>query len=115
MSMKTSDDNLHTPGPWHLAGNYNWDFKGGYLGEIHAANGDKIYAGPANFHSLRGATREQAKANAQLIASAPELLAALEGCLRFMNEEAGHVIEKTGYARQHAREAIAKAKGEAQS
>lgn len=70
----------HTPGPW-LANSRQyegWNFEGGYLGTIKAADGSAIYSGPSSFHSLRGHTEGEAAANARLIAAAPELLGALE-------------------------------------
>lgn len=62
---------------------------------------------------------EETRANAALIAAAPELLAALEAVIEWYDMEADHSIEPDFYKRMAscqvsedmAREAIAKAKG----
>ena len=66
----------HTPGPWKASSiGYNeWPFEGGYNGKIYAEGGYCIYQGPASFNALRGRSREEAEANAILIASAPALV-----------------------------------------
>ncbi len=72
-----------TPGPWVARkGAYaGWEFTGGFLGRITAENGREIYAGVSCFHALRGATEEEADANARLIAAAPDLAEAVDAYL----------------------------------
>jgi hypothetical protein len=75
----------HTPGPWKASGEYVWHtdessgmgyrfeeiaFNGGCLAWVAADEGDK-----------------ECEANAHLIASAPELLAALEGLILELSDE----------------------------
>ena len=75
----------YTPGDWNASssGYANWDFKGGYLGVIHADWNafKKVYTGPSSFHAIRGDTREQAEANAKLMAMGPRLVFALKAAL----------------------------------
>jgi hypothetical protein len=72
--------NAHTPGPWEVVCN-----AGGYPSKIHAPNG---YTGPGGLRDVtRGAaicfpSSNEGRANARLMAAAPELLAALRGLLR---------------------------------
>ncbi len=83
----------HTPGPWATDG-----------GDTVVAMGNQIVVtAPAP----DGASREEMKANARLIAAAPDLLAVLEN----MFTEFGD-FEYDVAAISAARAAIAKAKGE---
>jgi hypothetical protein len=98
-----------TPGPWKIStdryDNGAWPFEGGFNGIIRAEGGYVIYRGPASFNALRGRSPEEAKANAQLIAAAPDLLAACEHVVQLIDP--GEWPD----AYQELKAAIAKAKG----
>ena len=81
----------HTPGPWHTAGDQGVQIR---------SQRDQI----AKVWTMRG---NEWKANARLIASAPELLEALKAVL-------ANSLDSKGLADAHkqARAAIAKATGE---
>ena len=81
----------HTPGPWTISG---W--------AIRMSGGHKL----ANFDMMPD------KANARLIAAAPELLEACEATLDALTELIGADYDLTG-EQAKLRAAIAKAKGEA--
>jgi len=76
----------HTPGPWHV---YNM---GNYFG-IDAGNGNGygpddrtiVTFGDADddLMGVRGDTYEEMKANANIIAAAPEMLEALDGLVKY--------------------------------
>ena len=82
----------HTPGPWAINEDpYDrWKFKGGWNGKIVAGNGASVYNGPSSFNSLRCDTEDEAKANARLIAAAPELLEALNSAVEFIDTYGSH-------------------------
>jgi hypothetical protein len=90
----------HTPGPWYVPDWSEWhvvDDSGNLIADC-ARN---------SFPDLHQA------ANSRLIAAAPELLAALNGCVRYMccdTPEAGCSLEAKA-AFEAARVAIAKAEG----
>lgn len=95
--MTPAPRQLHTPGPWHVEGQY-----------IHGPDGNRFLAVAGDGEGI---------ANARLIAAAPELLAALEdqvNCWEAMLEHALR-LEDSGMAYScrnalhHARAAIAKA------
>lgn len=88
----------HTPGPWRIA-------RHDTLKDVR-----HIDAGPAGYERSTVAILDGPKsdANAQLIAAAPELLAALIECAEQLDAET-----LGGEALDNARAAIAKAKGEA--
>lgn len=110
----------HTPGPWTSSGTQvcTWD-KNNYVNNVPFT-----YDPP-----LPGASRqwtekllEEAKANAHLIAAAPEMLEALEKIFAELEKDARRLAnsnrrgdQSVGYTlgacRQWAHEAIAKAKG----
>jgi hypothetical protein len=74
----------YTPGDWRAesSGYGSWDFRGGYLGVIYSDwDGLILYTGPSSFHSIRGDTREQAEANAKLMALGPRLVFGLKAAL----------------------------------
>jgi hypothetical protein len=109
MKLKTDMNNKHTPGPWIY--DETW-------GLIHDAR--KSAQGPHEsaaeicaIHAGRTGKRDESKANARLIAAAPELLAALQtmveqaGC--YMDD--GEATKEEMNAMDAARAAIAKAKG----
>lgn len=64
-----------TPGPWKLTDYYEGHElpkSGDWVGSIENEAGEEIYRGPFCFHALNN------KANATLIAAAPDMLEALE-------------------------------------
>lgn len=101
----------HTPGPWVVGSS---DFLDQWVC-IDAPSGDpdlgyKSWEGIAMAYGCEESPRKgliKAKANAQLIASAPELLEALEEVVQWL--ELG---DHEGKMHSKARAAIAKAKGE---
>lgn len=88
----------HTPGPWRAEG---WEGV-----TVNAADGCTILACPG---ASQGATLAETKANARLIAAAPDLLAALEEIAGYPH--ADHAGLPPARARAIARTAIAKATG----
>lgn len=102
----------HTPGPWRI-------WSSGVLGRgkqfIHAGKGespclDKSFRCVAAIGELE-MTPEESEANARLISAAPELLEALELCVKRMAELQEHTSYPLAWPRVVAMEAIAKAKG----
>jgi hypothetical protein len=73
----------YTPGPWKLTE------RSGYY-EILAASEDCDWYGEAGMHAVAYADTEidepEQRANARLIAAAPDLLSALQECLRIIDE-----------------------------
>lgn len=104
----------HTPGPWKIEGYYPHSNIALPASKLHFAVRDEH----SNVMALTGGVGEadhyESEANAALIAAAPELLAALETCLRnselrrTSGVESGPVIEREI---ETARAAIAKATG----
>lgn len=94
----------HTPGPWAR------DTGSGFGCDVRAENGRKVAAtwGINNGDPNRPAYRAECDANARLIAAAPELLAALEMALVYVDGEG------TPEQYEQVVAAIAKAKGERQ-
>ena len=96
----------HTPGPWCFHGQHS---------EIHSAideNGNQVIA---DMNSDNDFTREVNAANARLIASAPDLLAALDALVQrcvSLDRSATHEGMLNCEAMAHARTAIARARGE---
>ncbi len=106
---------MHTPGPWRPR---DYASKEGAIWIDCAARDERGRSvagtiGAAYATGTGSSDPAVQQANARLIAAAPELLAALEGALRFME-----TVERGMPADQHmpeahaARAAIAKAKGE---
>ena len=97
----------HTPGPWWV---YN---EGSRFPGIEARlNGSVVVYGNDNeIEGVKGRTHAEAIANARLIAAAPELLAALEMVLEYAEDCAADRGERPGCI-DHARSAVAKAKGQ---
>lgn len=96
-----ADAPKHTPGPWH----FNPE-----SGNVHGGKPDD---GLCTVVALVGMGREM-DANAHLIAAAPELLAACDRALNFLNNavEFGFIKRDTAHdALQELREAISKAEG----
>lgn len=104
-------DAEHTPGPWELTFPFATNpvaliFKNG-VGDISS-----IYrVSPTERNA--GVETDEAKANARLIAAAPELLEALEIVVAIMNWEEVHpTVEKFDAIIARAESVIRKAKGE---
>jgi len=92
-------NSAHTPGPWGCA------YTSNYAHDYRITREDKtplLLTVIANDHS-------EQRANARLIAAAPDLLAALQLCERALEERDAEAEE---YAAKAARAAIAKATGE---
>lgn len=85
----------HTPGPWAFSLNHSGDY------QLRGSNGHLV------FQVSTGTIPDNS--DARLIASAPELLRALENLLSAQIDPMGI---KASHARREAYEAIAKAKGE---
>lgn len=107
----------HTPGPWEYEPNDRYGSVFGQDGDGRDWNicdiGPPINLSCSSPDDVSGAIRRQAEANARLIASAPELLEALEA-VQDMNRRAGKVPAAEARATwAKARTAITKAKGEA--
>lgn len=99
----------HTPGPWDIwTDREENEIYGRAIGARITAAGDSRSIG--SIHGLASneeAIRDEAAANAKLIAAAPELLAALEALLD--QADLGEVDEETQPIVDQARAAIAKA------
>jgi len=69
----------HTPGPWYPAYSKTNEFGGGNIRSNHHVDGDGalLFAAGPMFHDYE-VNREEELANLHLVASAPELLEALE-------------------------------------
>ena len=90
----------HTRGPWEINS----------VTTVYAQNGMiQVALCKTNISSPEGDTLEKARANAHLIAAAPELLEALEELLK--SEESPHSETVRYLAREEARAAIDKVKG----
>ena len=102
-----TNTNAHTPGPWWV---YN---EGSRFPGIEARlNGSVVvYGNDKEIEGVKGRTHAEALANARLIAAAPELLAALEMVLEYAEDCAADRGERPGCI-DHARSAVAKAKGQ---
>lgn len=74
----------HTPGPWTIRHGTNVFGK-----DIHYRNSERVVANAGGHDNNRffEEVSEENKANAILIAAAPELLAACEGILPFVRED----------------------------
>lgn len=100
--MSTQTKGQHTPGPWECVG-----------GEF---SDEPEMAGLVSYFVKLPGGPLISKANADVIAAAPDLLAALEACkarLEFINsDEAAHYSPDDSFWVEMARAAIAKARGE---
>lgn len=91
----------HTPGPWRQTG-------------VNVRAGDALICWATNHHANAETPEAEKLANARLIASAPELLRALEGILSIRpNYHAGKddLWLNRGEVERICRDAISKAKG----
>lgn len=107
MSTETSVKTQHTPGPWTV------DVSLPGIVEIRDSEKRMLCTVYAPDYTNHPVTAEEAEANANLIAAAPELLEALEDAVRWCGcslreKESGHCIDCFA---PHALEVIAKAKG----
>ena len=93
----------HTPGPWKFGDNSK-HFKTNPF-NVYVQGGGVHSASIANIPFKRTIPEAEARANAMLIAAAPELLEALEEIIRG--------VPDTWDGVQKAKTALAKAKGEA--
>ena len=101
----------HTPGPWQYDTDpTGWEYR---IVQADRAPYTPGYSDVAHFsvNTVRGEARDVQEANARLIASAPDLLEALDRIVNQFDHEIGpeHVDEYYS----DARAAIAKARGEA--
>ena len=112
--MNKTNETKHTPGPWVVA-------EGDSNGQAVVRNAD-IEIATCWHHCVDGIEREM-RANARLIAAAPELLAALDDLAEMCQQSRKYIVlsddggmdayNSTAEAILAARAAIAKAKGEA--
>lgn len=94
----------HTPGPWRVEGRTVYGAKSGHI----ISHGTNAYGdGPEGYVCNTSGTSE---ADARLIASAPDLLEALQNLLGFSSHPKSVEFEM---AKDDARAAIAKASGAA--
>lgn len=93
----------HTPGPWHVS-----PFGAGF--EIESATGVSVGQAHQTRPVRTADDHDERRANARLMAAAPELLEALKACAAVC---AGEAVSKNGLvnALEKARDAIAKATG----
>lgn len=97
----------HTPGPWRVSKSV-----AGYTAIYHGEAGNMIAALGASHGTDESASLSHmgnAKANAALIAAAPDLLAALRGLLHEAESFRLHERGRAGLHMDRARAAIAKA------
>ena len=108
-----TDQPKWTPGPWALNIRASMgDATGEIVAEIEPTNSARDYRGDItrlqSCCHIGGIGHEELTANANLIAAAPDLYAALDGLLGLL--DAGSLYEPQAYA---ARAALAKARGQA--
>ncbi len=94
----------HTPGPWEFSMHYTEDGKM-YSGDFHIYMPEAKGACTMNVSPAASMSTEQAYENAQLIAAAPELLAALIELVELPNKNRPERVWK------QAKEAVARAAG----
>jgi len=102
----------HTPGPWKI-GSEQTDGLGRYAQVQSSEEFGDIVARVCVAHNANHTLNRSGRANARLIAAAPELLEALELILPYLTDGEDAGDEATALA-PIVRAAIAKAKGEAQ-
>lgn len=94
-----SNSNYFTPGPWKTA-------NGLFYIKVVAEGSNRVILSSQNAHG----TTVTDKANAALIAAAPEMLEALEGAIDFLNEALHEFNDKSFIEKM--RQAVSKARGE---
>ena len=107
-----SETTQHTPGPWHIEP-FFWDEDFTHIGCLVAVTSPGFNSKPGEQTFTVGRSKDDQisvdqKANARLIAAAPEMLAACEAFV--VAWEKSHQLEKTDVAMRMARIAIAKAR-----
>jgi hypothetical protein len=103
-----SKSTQHTPGPWKL-----WDDQPSEW-TVRASAGPEYLSGvvaTVRVDWIYEHQREQQRANARLIAAAPEMLEALRLVTSTLNARDGHTLAEKLYATKVGRAAIAKAEG----
>ena len=110
----------HTPGPWTI---HESAFSSSLVKELHIGTSTRTAACVYDDCTAGILVRSEVEANARLIASAPDLLAALAGCADALREAGKDFAQANRLAarpnlyelhEQAARAAIAKATGGAQ-
>jgi len=98
--MKTQTQTQHTPGPWKVQRHETGD-----------SRRITITGRPGMIADVDWNAPDENTANAALIASAPDLLAALEQCLPLVDKHRRMALGEGDTAAMNARQAIAKAEG----
>ena len=80
----------HSPLPWELFRFDGYDPVRDYPGKIVAHNGQEVFNGPFSFRALRGATDEEAQANAEYIVKAANNYPAMLEALRELADGMWH-------------------------
>jgi len=104
----------HTPGPWTMHPRFDDLTLKNDGAEVRALLAPVAWCSVASTHGASGSQSidaAEARANARLIAAAPDLLEALEKLYRAVSDVTSSV-EDLGYGEELARAAIAKAKGD---
>jgi hypothetical protein len=78
---------VHTPGPWVAHDYEGHEHDNAWAGDIKSESGEVVYSGPFCFWSLQGRGHKQAKANALLMATSPELLECLESLIELYEQD----------------------------
>jgi hypothetical protein len=103
----------HTSGPWHVTRGWQGGTVIRSISPDYDDYGKVVVEMESSSTALMG--REEAKANDRLIASAPDLLAALEECIDALQPDSGEVEnlnhDDPGMLRSTIRAAIAQAGG----
>jgi hypothetical protein len=98
-------ESKHTPGQWRAK------FSGGTITKTHILSDDQRYAsGMFGVAHVFGENQEQERANANLMAAAPDLLKELRELVEICEQVAPHIIRKRDLNRCKA--VIAKAEGQ---
>jgi hypothetical protein len=98
----------HTPGPWVVV------TEDGSIGSVAAADGSAVAQAQIR-GTLKKPNNEERRANAHLIAAAPELLKACKAALPYLRNHIGMTLDEgpgDRIALDMCEEAIAKATGE---
>ena len=96
-------ESKHTPGPWNIGWGLVWNAARGITSRV---------SGEAWKWKNKDGFESESKANARLIAAAPDLLEACEDALASLDALAEEGIIEEGKEAGTLRAAIAKAKGE---
>jgi hypothetical protein len=113
--MRNLAEITHTPGPWHVDPHAVGDIECGHGTIAIAINRATGFRVPAGNEAVADITKDEAHANARLMAAAPDMLKALEAIAAVLNldDENSHVCDDREGAISRAygtaRAAIAKA------